>query len=320
VVPGSRDTRDEERGSSAGNIGTTVESCYAAGLAALDHGAIEEARQWAQRCESAPNAAGDPRCAALHGAIAAEAGDHERAAAHFRRAAESKPGDALVARQVSEALAAQGALEEAAVLLERAAQYDRDDPNLLVDLGYLRMTSGDETAARSALERAAALRPGDADIARYLAQAYEALGDLAQAVAGLAIAAQQRPSPRVLTDLARLYLRLERYADAEAAFGALDRLDPEHRVFAHHGLTWCRIKRRDWRGALDVALGTTRLDRFDLTTAFLAYARDGLFGTVAEEKRQEADLAARFLAELQEHDELHRDDVTPVAVEEQKGG
>ena len=37
---------------------------------------------------------------------------------------------------------------------------------------------------------------------------------------------------------------------------------------------------RDWRGALEAALNATRLDRFDLTTAFLAYAKDRLFTRV----------------------------------------
>jgi hypothetical protein len=112
----------------------------------------------------------------------------------------------------------------------------------------------------------------------------------------------------VLNDLARLYLQLERYSDAEAVFRSLRKLDPTHELLAQHGQTWCRIRRRDWRGALDVALNATRLDRYDLTTAFLTYAKDQLFGSAPDAERREAELGERLRAELYEHAELYSDD------------
>jgi hypothetical protein len=112
----------------------------------------------------------------------------------------------------------------------------------------------------------------------------------------------------VLGDLARLYLGLKRYAEAEEACDALRRSDPEHALLAQHGMTLCRIKRGDWRGALDVALNATRLDRFDLTTAFLSYATDRLFRRVPDAEPREADLTERFLAELREHEDAHADE------------
>jgi hypothetical protein len=61
-----------------------------------------------------------------------------------------------------------------------------------------------------------------------------------------------------------------------------------------------------------MALTATRLDRFDLTTAFLAYARDRLFARVPDAAQREAELCERFLAELKEHQDQHgEDDASP---------
>ena len=224
---------------------------------------------------------------------------------HLRRAAELAPRDAGIARRLSDTLEGAGEPKEARVALERAARNAGRDADLLVDLGYARLSDGDNAGARRAFERARALRPLDSLIRRPLAQIYETLGKPALAAEALAAIPTQDASPRVLGDLARLYLSLRRYREAEEACAGLKAHDPEHALLAQHGLTLCRIKRGDWRGALDVALTATRLDRFDLTTAFLAYAKDRLFGRVPDAARREAELEERFLAELREHEELH---------------
>jgi tetratricopeptide (TPR) repeat protein len=182
------------------------------------------------------------------------------------------------------------------------------DPDVLVELGYARLNAGDAAKARQAFERALALRPGDALIRRPLAQIYESAGKAKEAADTLAAIPPAAASPRVLGDLARLYLGLKRYGEAEEACAALRSADPEHALLAQHGITLCRIKRGDWRGALDVALSATRLDRFDLTTAFLAYAKDRLFHSVPDAARREAELVERFLAELREHEDAHAED------------
>jgi tetratricopeptide (TPR) repeat protein len=313
-------SEDAVRAGSGGGTGpASVERCYAAGLAALDRGEIEEARDWARRCEAAPGGADDARSAALQGAVAAETGDMERASEMVRRARRLAPADGAVARQLAETLAVIGAMGDAVGLLDEAARREPEDAALQVDLGYLRMLSGDARGARQALERAAALRPEDAAVARQLAQIYEAVGEPALATEALSRAARQSPSPRVLSDLARLFLQTERYAEADAAFRRLGVADPEHELFAQHGQTWCRIKRGDWRGALDVALSATRLDRFDLTTAFLAYAKDRLFSQVPDAAQREAELGERFWAELHEHAALHGDAADQAEMMEEAG-
>jgi Flp pilus assembly protein TadD len=283
----------------------TVESCYAAGLEALRQGDLGGAQEWAAQCDRLPGSQEDARRAALHGAIAAEVGDFEGAADHYRRALERSPGDAAIARQLAEALAAGGAVSEAVGILEAAVQREPNDASLLTDLGYLRMMNGDRRGAREAIEHAAGLQPGESAIGQSLAQIYEALGEPARAVEILSRVAREAPSPRVLNELGRLYLQLEQYNEAEAVFRSLRTLDPSHDLLAEHGQAWCRIKKGDWRGALDVALSAARLDRYDLTTAFLSYAKDRLFGRVPDAAAREADLGERLRLEMRDHAEYH---------------
>jgi Flp pilus assembly protein TadD len=314
---------DRTAGIGLEGAGDTVESCYAAGLWTLDRGDTDGARYWLARCNAAPGGTADARCAALGGAIATEEGDFDGAVEHFRRATRLAPDDPALARQLGEVLSASGRLDEAAGVLDEAARRQPDDADTLVDLGYVRMLAGDGAGARQALERAAQLRPDDPAIGRALGQVYEAAGDPAAAAAALAAGGDL--SPRAANDLARLYLQLERYADAEGVFrrlgqlaaddqpGAQQGLAADDRLVAQHGLVWCRIKQGDWRGAFDLALSATRLDRYGLTTDFLAYARDRLFGRAPDAAAREAELGERFAAEMREHYELHEETEAAVA-------
>jgi tetratricopeptide (TPR) repeat protein len=224
------------------------------------------------------------------------------------RAGSTRNDDAGIAKRLRAALDEGGDLREAAALLKSIARSKTQDADLLVDLGYAQLAEGDKVAARHAFERALAVRPGDSAIRRPLAQIYESTGKPALAAKTLAAIPRESASPRVLGDVIRLYFGLKRYAEAGEACAALEANDREHALLAQHGLTLSRIKRGDWRGALDVALSATRLDRFDLTTAFLAYAKDRLFTRVPDAERREADLEERFFAELREHETLHAED------------
>lgn len=285
-----------------------VEACYAAGLEALNRGDLEEANAWAVRCEAASHGETDAKCAMLRGLIATEIGDLEVAVSHLRHAVQLAPDDVAIARRLGEVLATSRVWGEAAATLERAAVSTPDDADLLVDLGYACMMSNDRARARAALERAASLRPGDAAIQYSLAQIYEALGELALAAAVLIPVTQHAASPRLLSDLTLLLLRLGRLDEAEANFIRLQRLDPDHYLIAQHGRIWCRIREQNWRGAFDLALEATRLDRYDLTTALLAYIKDQLFGQVLDSRQRETELGERIIAVLRDHAELHADE------------
>ena len=285
--------------------GLTVEACYAAGLQALHSDKLEEAARWAAQCDAVRYEETDTRCAVLHGLIAAETGNLDAAITHLRHAAQLAPLDVPVARRLSEALIERGDLNEAVAALEQVATGTPEDADLLVDIGYLSLISNDRAKARATLERAATLKPEDAAIQYSLAQMYETLGEPARAAAILLPIARHTLSPRLLNELTLLLLQLGQWDEAETSFVSLQRLDPEHELIAQHGRVWCRVEKRDWRGAFDLALEATRLDRYELTTALLTYIKDQLFGQAANQEAREAELDRRVMAELREHAELH---------------
>ena len=316
-----------ERSTSLDPVGSggddTVEACYAAGVASLQDGRLAEAGRWADRCAAAPGGTDDPRCATLAGRVAVEEGDFEEAARHLRRAWDLAPDDTSVARQLGEALTAGGEVRAARAVLEDAARRTAND-DVLVDLSYLCLLDRDRRGACEAIERAAALRPDDHEVLLAQARIYEALGEPTRAADVAARVARAATAPTVLTDLARLLLAAERFNEAEATFRRLQEVDPEHAVFAQHGRIWCRIRAGDWRGALELAIGAARADRFELTTALLAYAKDRLFTRVPDHlaAAREAMLGERFMAELRDHAEAHGDEgsATPDRTEEEHGG
>jgi Flp pilus assembly protein TadD len=224
---------------------------------------------------------------------------------HLRRAFELSPGNVGLARLLSDALEAAGDTGEAMAVLEKASKSAPGDVDLLVELGYARLANGDAGQARKAFERALSQRPGDAGVRRPLAQIYQSAGERALAAETLAGIPPEDAGPRDLGDLAVLYLDLERFEDAAAVFRRMMAGDPDHPLPAQHGLTFCMIKARNWRAALDVALATIKLDRFDLTTDFLAYAKDRLFSRVPDAERVEGELRQRLIAELREHADQH---------------
>jgi tetratricopeptide (TPR) repeat protein len=301
---------------------TTADACYAAGIEALERGNLEEAEAWAVRCD-ASGGESNARCATLHGMIAARRNDFAGAHVQFRRALEYEPGNITVAPLLADALMAVGETGEAEAVLARAVERSPDDAELLVNLGYARAAQGNGQGARDALERAVLIDP-EPSVLQALARIYEALEQWPLAAAALDRAARDAPTPALLGELAALYLRLEQYTEAERVFRTLREHDPEHEVLAYHGQIWCRIKRHDWRGALDVALTTTRLDPYSLTTALLAYAKDRLLASIspAEALARERELGERFSSELREHADAHGDDDDLAILEEvaERGG
>jgi hypothetical protein len=149
-------------------------------------------------------------------------------------------------------------------------------------------------------------------VARAQARIYDALGEHALAVAAARRLTAMETSPAVLIEAARLCLQARQFKDAEAVFRRLQTVDPDHFVVAQHGLIWCRLGRGDWRGALELAVGATHADRFDLTTELLAYARDRLFTRMPPDEiaAREAALGEQLMISLRQHAELHREDDT----------
>jgi Flp pilus assembly protein TadD len=287
----------------------TVDSCYAAGLDAIERGDVTKAQVWAERCSALPNSTNDARCAALQGRIAAAIGNFTEAEKHFRTAMRLSPREKGFTRQFVEFLQTAGRLNEAVELLEDLTRKDAPEADLLVDLGYVRLANGDRTGARKAMERAAALQPENRAILYSLAQMYAATGQPAQAAKILSEKFGEQASPRLLNELAGLLLHLERYDQAELTFRALGKRDATAELMVAHGIIWSRIRRSDWRGALDVALSATRLDRHGVTTQFLTYAKDRLFRQPPNASEREAELLLHLRDEMQEYTELHASEV-----------
>jgi len=283
----------------------TVESCYAAGLDALERGDVTKAQAWAQRCGALADSTKDARYAALQGRIAAVMGNFTEAENHFRTAMRLSPREKGFARQFVEFLQTAGRLNEAVALLEDLTRKDPPEADLLIDLGYVRLANGDRTGARKAVERAAALQRDNKAIQYSLAQMYAAIGQPAQAAKVLSEEFGDQASPRVLNELAGLLLHLERYDQAELTFRALGKRDSTAELMVDHGIIWSRIRRSDWRGALDVALNATRLDRHGVTTQFLTYAKDRLFRRPPNAPEREAELLQHLRDQMREYAELH---------------
>jgi len=283
----------------------SMESSYAAGLDAVERGDLGTAQRWAERCGELVNSNGDARCDALQGRIAAAKGNFTEAERHFRAAMRLAPKEQGLPRQFVEVLQTAGRANEAVELLEDLIRKDPGEAELWLDLGYARLTNGDRSGARKALERATRLQPSNKTILYSLAQIYGAIGEVAQAADMLSKKLADQASPRVLNELAGLLLHLGRYPEAELAFRALGERDPTAKVMVEHGIIWSRIKRSDWRGALNEALDATRLDRHGLTTQFLRYAKEGLFRRPPNAAEREAELLRHLREEMQEYAELH---------------
>jgi hypothetical protein len=85
------------------------------------------------------------------------------------RAAPRAAGEVEEARRQGDALEERGDPRAAVAVLEKAAGRDAD-PDLLVDLGYARLTAGDAGGGRGAVARGLGLRPAVAQIRRPQAQ------------------------------------------------------------------------------------------------------------------------------------------------------
>ena len=85
---------------------------------------------------------------------------------------------------------------------------------------------------------------------------------------------ESRPGDVIVAiDVAELCLELGHLDEASAAFGRLLDVDdePEHEVYAYHGMIEVETRRERWRRALDLAVDCTRVDRLGRTTDILAF-------------------------------------------------
>ena len=236
-----------------------------------------------------------------------EAGDVDRARELALAALAERPDDPALLRLAGEASLELGE-GDALGYLERAAELDPSDTAALVDLGHALLAAGRGSDALAHLRRAAEGDPSNLEALRGLAEAHrrEGRGDLALEPARRA--ADAHPSdPLALIDLADLCLELGSLDDAIVAFARLRGVDeePEHEIYAIHGMIEAELRRERWRRALDLAVDATRVDRLGRTTDVLAFAVAKVFGAGDRPAPEQADVETALAATRAEHRRLH---------------
>ena len=198
----------------------------------------------------------------------------------------------------------EGDLERAREALRRVIEADPNDSSALVDLGYLALGAGNSDEAAALFRRALEREPGNIDALRAIASIHGRAGQQDDAFEAASAVAYARPDdPLPLLELADLALDVGRLDEAAAAFQRLRSVDddPSHEVYAVHGLIEVELRRENSRGALDLAVDATRVDRAGRTTDILAFVVAQVFGQADREVPQRAEVDAALARSREEH-------------------
>jgi tetratricopeptide (TPR) repeat protein len=202
----------------------------------------------------------------------------------------------------------EGDLERARESLRRAVEQDPGDSSAFVDLGYLALGAGEVEEATRLFRQALERDQGNLDALRALATIHGRAGRGDEALEAASAVADARPGdPLAAMEVADLALELGRLEEAEAAFRHLRGIDddPEHEVYAFHGLVEVELRRERWRRALDLAVDATRVDRLGRTTDILAYVVSQVFGQADRPAPDRAAIEEALSRSRAEHRLLH---------------
>jgi tetratricopeptide (TPR) repeat protein len=248
----------------------------------------------------------DPAILRLAGRTAMEVG-HESAVEYFQRAVALDPNDPDGWRELGDALAYDGRPSEAGQALHRAVRLRPEDTAALVSLGHASFASGHRERAITYLTRALENDPENVAALQGLITVYRSEGRLTEALdAATRVAAAAPGDVFAALDVAELSLELGR-KDAAAAFGRLREVDddPEHEVYAYHGMIEAELRRESWRRALDLAVDATRIDRHGRTTDILALIVARVFGEAGREAPSREHVEETLARSRAEHRRLH---------------
>jgi len=248
----------------------------------------------------------DPALLRLAGRTAMELG-LDTAVEYFQRAVALDPNDPDGWRELGDALSYDGRPSEAGQALHRAVRLRPEDTAALVSLGHASLASGHRERAITYLSRALESDPENISALQGLVTAYRSVGRLTEALEAANRLASGAPSDVFAAlDVAELSLELGR-KDAAAAFGRLRQVDddPEHEVYAYHGMIEAELRRESWRSALDLAVDATRVDRHGRTTDILALCVALVFGEAGREAPSRAHVEETFSRSRREHRRLH---------------
>jgi tetratricopeptide (TPR) repeat protein len=278
---------------------------YEQALALYQSGDFEGAREAAlELLQASPQ---DPNLLRLAGKAGVELGDDD-AVGRLEQAASGDPENPDAWRDLADGLLAEGRIEDAANAIKKAVERRPDDVALLVDLAHVAHASGNTDVAIGTLEQALELDFGNVAALRGLVGMYREANRLEDALrVGRKVVAYRPEDVLTALDVAELTLALDRMEEAVEAFRWLRDIDdePDHEVYAMHGMIEAELRRERWRVALDLAVDATRVDRFGRTTDILAYAVTQVFGAGDRPAPSRRDVDDALAASRDEHRRLH---------------
>jgi tetratricopeptide (TPR) repeat protein len=229
---------------------------------------------------------------------------------HLRAAADIDPDDADTWFDLASALVEAGRLDEASDAFQHVLRLRPGDAPSLVNLGHAAYVAGSTEQAVEYLRQAAEASPGNLAALRGLVhifrreRMFEPALEVAKQVRELA-----PDDVRAALDVAECALELERFGEAQAAFASLRALDedPEHEVYAYHGMIEAAVRREQWRRALDLAVDATRVDRLGRTTDVLAFVVAQVFGDADRSAPSREAVEESLAASRREHRRIHED-------------
>jgi tetratricopeptide (TPR) repeat protein len=275
--------------------------------------ALFEAGQYEQSREAALRGlAGQPDDTSLlrlAGKASAELGRSD-AIEFLRRAVEVEPENADGWRDLGDALLYENRLPEATNAFRQAVELRPNDVSSLVQLAHAAYAAGDPEEAIGHIRQAVERDPNSPAARRALLEIYRAARRFDDALAAAEELAESDPQDVLAAlDVAELYLQLDHPVDASSAFARLRRIDddPEHEVYAYHGMIEAEIHRGRWRRALDLAIEATRIDRMGRTTDVLAYVVAQVFGGTDRPAPSRDEVDEALAASRAEHRRLHEE-------------
>jgi tetratricopeptide (TPR) repeat protein len=200
--------------------------------------------------------------------------DTEDAVGMLQKVVALNPNDAIGWHDLGEALAAEGRVRDATDAFRRAVELRPDDAAALIDYGHSAFASGQPAEAIEALEDVLKMDPSDSSTLRSLIGMYRRASQTEAALGAAERLLQSDPDdPVAALEKADLALTLGRLDEADGAYERLRTVDdePEHDVYALHGLIQVAMRREDWDRALALAEEAIKVDTSGRTAALLGF-------------------------------------------------
>jgi tetratricopeptide (TPR) repeat protein len=229
---------------------------------------------------------------------------------YLSKAVELEPENADAWRELGDALLGEDRLKDATNAFRQAVELRPNDVGSLVQLAHTAYAAGDPEDAIGAVRQAVERDPNSLGARRALLEIYRAAKRPEDALAAAEELAESDPTDALaLLDVAELYLSLDHPVDATAAFARLRKVDddPDHEIYAVHGMIEAEIRRGRWRRALDLAIEATRIDRLGRTTDVLAYVVAQVFGAADRPAPTRDEVDEALAASRAEHRRLHEE-------------